>query len=102
MDRPFLEQEIEHTVKMMAAEKVPGPDGFTGTFYKQCWPTIKGDIVQAMNCFYHLRAGPLEHLNGANIVLIPKLEVSEHARDFRPVSLVHSFAKLITKMLAIR
>lgn len=40
-------------------------------------------------------------MNGANSVLIPKLEVSEHAKDFRPVSLVHSFAKLITKTLAI-
>jgi hypothetical protein len=54
-----------------------------------------------MNYFYHLRAGPLEHLNSANITLIPKLEVSEHAKDLRSVSLVHSFAKLTTKTLAI-
>jgi hypothetical protein len=102
MDIPFSETEIENTIKMLPAEKAPGPDGFTGSFYKRCWQTIKGDVLEAMNSFYNLQAGPLVHMNGANIVLIPKLEVSEHAKDFRPVSLVHSFAKLITKTLAIR
>jgi hypothetical protein len=86
---------------MLPAEKAPGPDGFTSSFYNRCCQTINGDIMEAMNCFYHLQAGPLEHLNGANITLIPKLQVPEHTKDFRPVSLVHSFAKLITKTLAI-
>jgi len=58
--------------------------------------------MAAMNCFYHLQAGPLEHLNGTNIVLVPKIDAPKYAKDFRPVSLVHSFAKLITKTLAIR
>jgi hypothetical protein len=102
MDRPFSETEIENTIKMLPVEKAPGPNGFTGSFYKRCWQTIKGDVLEAMNSFYNLQVGPLVHMNGANIVLIPKLEVSEHAKDFRPVSLVHSFAKLITKTLAIR
>jgi len=102
MDRSFTEEEIEQTIRLLPAEKAPGPDGFTGTFYKRCWQIIKKDVMDAVNCFYHLQAGPLEHLNGANIVLIPKLQVSEYAKDFRPVSLVHSFAKLITKTLATR
>jgi hypothetical protein len=87
MDRPFTEEEIEQTIRLLPAEKAPGPDGFTGTFYKRCWQIIKKDVMDAVNCFYHLQAGPLEHLNGANIVLIPKLQVSEYAKDFRPVSL---------------
>lgn len=102
MNRPFSEAEIEHTIKLMPAEKVPGPDGFTGSFYKRCWSIIKGDILAAMNCVYELRVGPMEHMNGANIVLIPKTGVAECAKDFRPICLIHSFAKLITKTLAIR
>ena len=38
----------------------------------------------------------------AHIVLIPKSEVAEHASDYRPISLIGSFGKLITKTLAIR
>lgn len=102
LDEPFSEEEMEHAIKLLPAEKAPGPDGYTGTFYKKCWQVIRGDIMAGMNAFYNLQAGPMEHLNGANIVLIPKTEAPEYAKDFRPVSLVHSFAKLITKSLAIR
>ena len=58
--------------------------------------------MAAIECFYHLRAGPLELPNGAYIALIPKSDVAEHAADFRPISLINSFAKLITKTLSIR
>jgi hypothetical protein len=63
-------------------EKAPGPNGLTGSFYKQCWSTIKDDVLAAMDCFYELRAGPLEKMNGANIVLIPKTEVAEQPKGF--------------------
>ena len=102
MDRPFTVEEIKNTIKEMPSEKAPGPDGFNGTFYKVCWPIIMDDLMAAVHSFYQLRAGPLEHLNAAYIVLIPKDVVCESAKDFRPISLINSFAKLITKMLAIR
>lgn len=38
----------------------------------------------------------------SNIVLIPKSDVADHASDYRPISLINSFAKLITKTLSIR
>lgn len=102
LDRPFTEDEILHSIKELPAEKAPGPYGFTGTFYKTCWPIIKGEIMAALHSFHNLRAGPLEKLNGANIVLIPKSDLVEEAKDFRPISLIHSFGKLITKTLATR
>lgn len=77
------------------------PDGFTGLFYKKCWEVVKLDVLAAMNCFFELRAGPLAMLNGANIILIPKSELAEHPRDYRPINMIHSFGKLITKTLAL-
>jgi len=41
-------------------------------------------------------------LNSAYITLIPKKSDAEQVKDFRPISLVHSFAKLVTKILANR
>jgi hypothetical protein len=41
-------------------------------------------------------------LNTAFITLIPKKEGASQASDFRPISLIHSFAKLILKILANR
>ena len=43
-----------------------------------------------------------EALNSAYITLLPKKEGAEQPKDFRPISLVHSFAKLVTKLLANR
>ena len=41
-------------------------------------------------------------LNSAYITLLPKKEDADQPKDFRPISLVHSFAKLVTKLLANR
>jgi hypothetical protein len=41
-------------------------------------------------------------LNSAYLTLIPKKDDTISAKDFRPISLIHSFAKLITKILANR
>lgn len=49
LDLPFTEAEIEAAVKELLAEKAPGPDGFTGTFYQSCWNIIKGDVCNAFN-----------------------------------------------------
>jgi hypothetical protein len=43
-----------------------------------------------------------EVLNTAYITLLPKKVDAEQSKDFRPISLVHSFTKLITKLLANR
>lgn len=102
LDHPFTLDEIKLTIDELPTEKAPGSDGFTGIFYKSCWDIIKQDLLAALQCFYNLRAGPLEKLNGANIVLIPKTDLAQHPRDFRLISLINSFAKLVTKSLAIR
>lgn len=102
MDARFTEEEILEAINQQPSEKVPGPDGFTGKFYTCCWPVIKDDLVRAMNCLYELNAGPLEKLNSASVVLIPKTEVAQNPKEFRPISLLHSFAKLVAKILAIR
>ena len=55
LDRPFTLEELKHIVDELPAEKAPGPDGFTGLFYKRCWDIIKMDVLAAMNCVYELR-----------------------------------------------
>jgi len=97
LELPFTEEEVWKTIKKLPPDKAPHLDGFTGRFYKACWPIIKSDIMAAVGDF----AG-FEVLNAAYITLLPKKEEAEQPRDFRPISLVHSFAKLITKMLANR
>jgi hypothetical protein len=49
-----------------------------------------------------IAAGPLAKLNGALLTLILKSEVTKLPGDFRPISLIHSFTKLLSKVLARR
>lgn len=102
LDWPFTEEEISAAVNSMPNDKAPGPDGFSNNFYKHCWQIIKVDVINAFNSIYMHHYGALEHINGAQVVLIPKSEVASKPNDFRPISLIHSFAKLFTKVLTIR
>jgi hypothetical protein len=102
LDSPITEEEVWTTIKSLPSDRVPGPDGFTGRFYKKCWSVIKHDIMAAIISLQQGNARGLELLNAAFITLIPKKVDAAMAKDFRPISLVHSFAKLVTKMLANR
>lgn len=86
----------------MPSEKAPSPDGFIGIFYKKCWDIIKEDLFKVVRSFFDLSTTQLEELNSAFIVLLPKHEQATSADKFRPISLIHSFAKIVTKILANR
>jgi hypothetical protein len=44
----------------------------------------------------------LNFLNSALVVLIPKKSNPQRFSDYRPISLIHNFAKMMTKLLANR
>jgi hypothetical protein len=58
--------------------------------------------MAALNSLYHGDAYKLDLLNSAYLILLPKREDASSAGVFRPISLIHSFAKLVTKILANR
>jgi hypothetical protein len=84
------------------SEKAPGPDGYIGAFYKTCWSTIKTDMALAIKQIFDLRVEAWELLNSANVALLPKKEGAETITDYRPISLMHSIAKIVGKILANR
>jgi len=102
LDTPFTEEELKNAINQMPSDKAPGPDRFTGAFLKSCRDIIKGDIIAASNSFHSLRCSSLQIINSANIVLLPKKEGAATVTDFQPISLIHSFVKIIAKALALR
>jgi hypothetical protein len=63
---------------------------------------IKIDVLNAFNAFWANDFRSLNHLNDAHVILLRKKEQPELIRDFRPISLIHSFGKLVTKCMANR
>jgi hypothetical protein len=102
LDMPFTEAEIKKSIDLLLADKALGPDGFMGTFFKSCWDIIKNDVMEAVKAFHDLRCMNLQLINSGNIILLPKKEGAEAVGDFRPISLIHSFVKIINKTLALR
>jgi len=98
----FSEDEVWNVIKDLPNEKAPDPDGFIGLFYKLTWETTKGDIMHAFNAFWSLDFRSLYHLNDAFMVLLKKKDHAQEIRDYRPISLIHSFGKLLTKCMANR
>jgi hypothetical protein len=102
LDNPITEQEVCNAINCLPSDKSPGPDGFTDRFYKTCWSIIKDELMAVVMAVWNRRFDNFHKLNSAFITLIPKKDGADQVKDFRPISLVHSFAKLITKILASR
>ena len=98
---PFSHAEIDEAVSDLPSDKAPGPDGFNGLFIKVCWPIIKYDFYRLFEEFWSGSLN-LQSINDAYITLIPKNNSPESPNDYRPISLLNSSFKLITKLLANR
>lgn len=95
-------EEIKQAIDEIPADKAPGPDSFSGGFFKRCWEVIKLDLFAALNQLFRMDRRGLARINKAIIVLIPKKQGAETLQDFWPISLIHSLLKIFTKLLAWR
>lgn len=101
LEREFEEEEILDVVNGMDKDKAPGPDGFTLTFFQDCWDVVRDDIMKVFAEVYSYKRFE-KSLNATFIALIPKKARAVEIRDFRPISLVNGIYKVISKVLAIR
>ena len=88
-------------VKELEGDKALGPDGFSLAFYHHCWGVVERDVLVVFEEFYQ-HSKFEKSLNATFIALIPKKNGASNIRDFRPISLVGSVYKILTKVLANR
>jgi len=58
--------------------------------------------MEAVHAFELGNTRNMNRLNNALIVLLPKKVGANCPSDFRPITMIHSFAKLISKLLSLR
>lgn len=97
----FSIEKIEYVVKMLPNDKAHVPDGFNNEFIKKCWPIIKQDFFNLCSVFKE-NIICLHSINCSFITLIPNVDRARYVNDFRPMSLLNSSVKRVTKLLANR
>ncbi|KAJ0866424.1 putative RNA-directed DNA polymerase [Helianthus annuus] len=97
----FSELEVWGAIKSCDGGKSPGPDGFTLKFFKKFWKDLKYLIMGVMRDFHSI--GDISRgCNASFVALIPKKKDPQSLANFRPISLVGSIYKIISKVLANR
>lgn len=106
-DKEFCDSDLNidecaKALKDMPNDKSPGSDGLTTNFYKFFWPDIK-DLLFDSYC-YSFKNGILSpDQRRAVINLIPKKDKDlRHLKNWRPVSLLNTDYKILTKTLSNR
>jgi hypothetical protein len=102
LEQDITEDEIRKAIQQLPPEKAPDPDGYVGAFFKHCWDIIKGDVIATLQEMFTMRGGCWQLMKSANIALLPKKNGARGVGDYRPISVMHSMAKLLGKILANR
>lgn len=101
LERDLDVEEISAALNSYGSSKAPGPDGYPLCVLKEGWSFGRDDIMEAMREFQN--SSFLDwRINNTFITLIPKREGAMDIRERRPISLVGSVYKIITKALAKR
>ena len=100
-DKDITEKEIETIIKTLKFNKSPGEDGIINEFYQTYWYLIKQELTFIIQySFNNFRLPPSQY--NAMISLLYKKGNREELSNWRPISLLNTDYKLVTKILAER
>ena len=96
-----LSDELYAALQSMQSGKAPGIDGLPVDFYKSLWSVVGGDLLAVLSDSLAGGRLPLS-CRRAVLTLLPKKGDLQFIKNWRPVSLLCSDYKLLSKVLATR
>ena len=101
-DNPVTLEECQKALSTMSNNKTPGSDGFSGEFYKFFWEEIKDLVLGSFSYAFKVGRLSIDQRRGV-ISLIPKKGKDvRFLKNWRPISLLNTDYKILTKVLASR
>ena len=102
LEREITEAELLSTLKNMKNNKSPGSDGYTAEFFKFFWKDLSTIIVRAVNDAFLKNQLPISQRLGI-ISCLPKGDKPrQYLKNWRPITLLNVFYKLISGCLSQR
>ena len=99
---PITKEECEKIIKLLPNFKSPGTDGLPAEFYKIFWTEISDILLECINFSYNKKELSISQKQGI-ITLLPKSDRdTRYLKNWRPISLLNTDYKIITKCLAER
>jgi hypothetical protein len=101
LDLPITLLELEQSINSANMKSAPGPDGITNPFIKHFWGLFRVPLLKYANaCF---ASGNLtDNFRRARIRLIPKKGNKKLLKNWRPISLLNCFYKIISRVISTR
>ena len=95
LEYQFSVEEVKTAIWYCDGGKAPSPDGFNFNFCKSSWDVICFDVMDFVNQFYSSKVIPSSI--SSFITLVPKKSDPMTVSDHRPISLIGSLYKIISK-----
>lgn len=94
-------EEIKKACFSIHADKAPGPDGFSASFFHSNWDVMESKVISEIQLFFSSNSLP-GNLNHTHVRLIPKIHSPKKVSDYRPIALCSIYYKIISKLLSKR
>lgn len=101
LDENITQQEVRLAVMELPKNKASGPDGFPAEFYQNFWDIMAPDIMKLIDTVQS-GTSDISSINKAAITIIRKKENLREISDYRPISVINTSVKIITKILSKR
>lgn len=102
LNAPISREEAIIALHSLKSGKSPGPDGLACEFYKEFEHVLLDPLLAMLNHSFSTDRSP-PSLREANISLILKKgKDPENCGSYRPIALLDSYLKLLSKILALR
>lgn len=102
INKPFTQQDFSEALKGLNKNKSPGSDGITPEFYTAFWEQLKDDFMDSI--LLSMEKGVLTEQQRTGIItLLPKKDLDRRQlSNWRPITLLNTDLKIISKALALR
>jgi hypothetical protein len=98
---PIQEAEVLAAIRAAKPGKACGPDRLENDWYRDFAELLAPLLVEMLNLWYSARIGPTSFLE-ADIFCLKKGGVSQDPLNLRPLSLMNTDYKILTRVLATR